>query len=245
MKSITSNYTHLDHLLFSVCLLILTNQSIAQKINQFNKNKQKIGLWKKYHSNKRIRYIGNFINDKEVGIFKYYDITSSKHPTIIKEFSSTSDSAKIRFFNLDGKLRVIGNMFKKNRVGMWIYYFPSGELFSKEFYIDGNLEGELINYYENGKSLEITQYSNGFKNGSSKHFSDKGVLIEEVHYKDDLLNGKGMYFDLNGDLKEEGIYKDGKRFGKWEYYIGGKKVSKKEKKEGNKFNKNMINNNND
>ena len=52
-----------------------------------------------------------------------------------------------------------------------------------------------------------------------------------------------MYFELNGDLKEEGNYSEGKRIGKWEFYIGGKKVSKKEKKEVNKFNKNSINNN--
>ena len=47
---------------------------------------------------------------------------------------------------------------------------------------------------------------------------------------------------LNGDLKEEGVYKDGKRAGTWEFYIGGKKVAKKEKKEGNKFNKSSVKN---
>ena len=215
----------------------------AQEINQFTKDKKRTGVWKKYYSNKRIRYVGSFLNGKEVGVFKYYDITTSKHPTIIKEFSSTSDSAKVSYYNLDGKLRTKGIMVKKNRIGRWIYYFPNGAIFSEEFYKDGKLEGELKNYYKNGNILEITQYSNGLKNGVSKKFSDQQVLIEKVTYKNDILDGKGMYFELNGDLKEEGYYSKGKRIGKWEFYIGGKKASKKEKKEGQKFNKTSINKN--
>ena len=34
----------------------------AQKINQFDKNKKRTGIWKKYYSNKRIRYVGRFLN---------------------------------------------------------------------------------------------------------------------------------------------------------------------------------------
>ena len=215
----------------------------AQEINQFTKDKKRTGVWKKYYSNKRIRYVGSFLNGKEVGVFKYYDITTSKHPTIIKEFSSTSDSAKVSYYNLDGKLRTKGIMVKKNRIGRWIYYFPNGAIFSEEFYKDGKLEGELKNYYKNGNIFEITQYSNGLKNGVSKKFSDQQVLIEKVTYKNDILDGKGMYFELNGDLKEEGYYSKGKRIGKWEFYIGGKKASKKEIKEGQKFNKTSINKN--
>ena len=215
----------------------------AQKINQLTKEKKRTGVWKKYYSNNRIRYVGSFVNGKEVGVFKYYDITTSRHPVIIKEFSSTSDSAKVRYYNLDGKLRTKGTMLKKSRIGKWVYFFPNGTIFSEEFYTNGKLEGILKNYYKNGNILEITQYSRGMKNGVSEKFSDQEVLIEKVNYKNDILDGKGMYFELNGDLKEEGVYKGGKRIGKWEFYIGGKKVSKKEKKEGNKFNKNTINNN--
>ena len=77
----------------------------AQKINQFTKDNKRTGLWKKYYTNKRIRYEGTFIDGKEVGVFKYYDITTSKHPTIIKEFSKKTDSSTVSYFNLDGKLR--------------------------------------------------------------------------------------------------------------------------------------------
>ena len=85
----------------------------AQKINQFTKNNKRKALWKKYNSNKHIRYTGSSVNGKEVAISKYYDITTSKHPTIIKEFLPTSDSAKVSYYNLDGKLRTKGAMVGK------------------------------------------------------------------------------------------------------------------------------------
>ena len=147
----------------------------AQKINQFTKEKKRTGVWKKYYSNKRIRYVGTFLNGKEVGVFNYYDITTSKHPIIIKEFSSTSDSSKVSYYNLDGKLRTKGTMLKKNRIGKWVYFFPNGTIFSEEFYTNGKLEGILKNYYKNGNILEITQYSRGMKNGVSEKLSLNGA----------------------------------------------------------------------
>jgi antitoxin component YwqK of YwqJK toxin-antitoxin module len=222
-------------ILFSV-FFGFTNAN-AQKINQFNKNKKRTGVWKKYYSNKRIRYVGKFVNGKEVGTFKYYDITTSKHPTIIKEFSATKNSAFVRYFNLDGKLRSKGTMIGRNRVGKWMYYFSNGKTFSEEFYVDGKLQGTVKNYYSNGKVLEETQYENGKMNGSSKKFSDEGVLIEHVTYVNGQLNGEGKYYELNGDLKEEGFYKEGKRFGKWQFYIGGKKATLKEERKSKRFKK--------
>lgn len=209
----------------------------AQRINQFDKNKKRTGIWKKYYPNKRVRYVGRFKDGKEVGTFKYYDISTSKYPTIIKEFSANSDSAFVKFYTLKGKLRSKGYMVGKKRVGKWMYYFSNGKDFSEEFYVDGKLEGDVKNYYPNGKVLEHTQYQNGMKNGFSKKYSDKGVLIEEVHFVNDVLNGEGKYYELNGDLKEEGVYRNGKRHGKWEFYIGGKKVTRKERQDENKFNK--------
>ncbi len=210
----------------------------AQKINQFNKNKKRTGIWKKYYPNNRIRYVGRFVDGKEVGTFKYYDIRAFTYPTIVKKFSTTSDSAFVSYYTLKGKLRVKGYMIGKKRVGKWIYYFPNGKLLSEEYYKDGKLEGNVKDYYKDGKTVvEHTQYSNGKENGFSRKYSDSGVMIEEVHYVNGLLEGRGRYFELNGDLKEEGMYKNGKRYGRWEFYIGGKKVTEKERRKENKFNK--------
>jgi antitoxin component YwqK of YwqJK toxin-antitoxin module len=225
-------------LVFVCCFVVSffsTTEVNGQRINQFNKNKKRTGVWKKYYKNKRIRYIGRFKNGKEVGTFKYYDIRTSKFPTAIKKFEPKNDSAYVKFFTLSGKLRSKGWMILRNRVGKWTYYFPNGKLFSEEFYENGKLEGVVKNYYKNGKVLEETSYQNGMKNGASKKYSDSGVLIEEVTFKDNVLNGEAKYYELNGNLREKGMYRGGKRYGKWEFYLDGEIINEKKKKALKKY----------
>lgn len=221
-------------LCFGACFFSV-EEAQSQKINQFDKNKKRTGIWKKYYKNKRIRYVGRFKDGKEVGTFKYYDVRTSKFPTAVKTFKPKTDSAYVKFFALNGKLQSEGWMLKRNRIGKWTYYFSNGKLFSEEFYVEGKLSGTVKNYYKNGKMLESTEYQNGKKNGVSKKFSDSGILIEEVTYKNDILNGEAKYFELNGNLREKGVYSNGKRYGKWEFYLGGEVVDEKKKRELKKY----------
>ena len=219
---------------FFTCFF-MSEKSNGQKINQFDVNKKRTGVWIKYHPNKRIRYKGQFLNGKEVGVFKFYDITDSKNPIAIKTFSNTSDSVSVSFFSLKGNLKSKGYFIDKKRVGLWKYFFANGKMMSKEFYIDGKLQGELINYYPNGKPAEISLYKNGLKNGISQKYSSKGILIEEVIFEKGKPNGLAKYFELTGLLKEKGIYKNGKRFGKWEFYLDGEVASEEHQKKKKTF----------
>lgn len=227
-------------LLVSFCFFS-SNPTKAQKINQYNANKQRTGVWKKYYPNKRIRYIGQFENGKEVGVFRFFDPTDSRIPTVIKTFSKTTDSVSVAFYTLKGSLKSKGFFIGKKRVGIWKYFFTNGKLMSKEFYAEGKLEGELFNYYPNGKPAEITKYKNGLKRGISKKYTSEGVLIEELIYENDKLNGVAKYYELNGNLKEQGIYKNGKRFGKWEFYLDGEIAEDQKLKKKNTFIKNGKN----
>ncbi|KGL61150.1 antitoxin component YwqK of YwqJK toxin-antitoxin module [Polaribacter sp. Hel1_33_96] len=209
---------------FFTCFFISMN-TIAQAINQFDKSKQRTGVWRKYYPNHKIRYSGAFEKGKEIGVFKFYDNSNSQFPVIIKSYSKKSDVVIVKFYSLNGKLQSKGSFLHKNRVGRWIYYFQDGKKMSEEFYKEGRLEGKLINYYPNGKETEISFYKKGFKNGTSEKFSSKGILIESVNYKNGKLNGIAKYFELNGNLKETGSYLAGKRIGKWEYYLDGEVAS--------------------
>ena len=218
------------------CFFITSNLN-AQKINQFDNNKKRTGIWKKYHPNKRIRYTGQFKNGKEVGVFKFYHITTSKFPSILKTFSESSDSVFVQFFTRKGTLESKGYLLGKKRVGTWEYYFPSGKLMSKEQYKNGVLDGELINYYPDGVITEKSNYKNGLLHGTSQKYSSRSILIEEVAFLNGKPNGVAKYFELNGNLKETGVYKNGKRVGKWEYYLEGEIATDEEKKKINKFSK--------
>ena len=197
----------------------------AQKINQFDANNKRTGVWTKYHPNKRIRYTGEFLNGKEIGVFKFYDISDSRNPTTIKTYSPKNNLVLVEFFSIKGILQSKGFMEDRKRVGKWNYFFPDGKIMSEEMYVDGKLDGKLFNYYPNGKPAEISDYKNGLKNGESQKYSSKGILIEVVTYKNGQPNGVAKFFELTGLLKETGVYENGKRVGKWEYYIDGEVAS--------------------
>jgi antitoxin component YwqK of YwqJK toxin-antitoxin module len=221
-------------LLFFACFF--TNEtSNAQRVNQFDKNKKRTGVWKKYYSNKRIRYVGQFKNGKEVGVFKFYDITSSKHPVVIKTFFTDSDSLYVQFFTLSGKIETEGVLNGRKRVGNWKYFYSDGTIMSEENYENGKLHGALINYYQDGQVTEFTTYKNGVLDGLNSKYASNGVLIQEITYKNGLLNGLAKYFELNGNLKETGNYKNGLRVGNWEYYMDGEVASEKEVRKKNIF----------
>ena len=203
----------------------------AQKINQFDKHNNRTGIWRKYYPNKRIRYEGYFLKGKELGVFKFYDISTSSFPVIIKSYFKESDSLFVQFFTLKGKLQSEGLMNGKNREGKWQYYFSDGKILSEENYENGKLEGDVVNYYPNERVAEFSTYKNGLRDGVASKYSDKGILIEEVTFKLGKENGLAKYYELNGKLKETGNYKNGKRVGEWEYYLDGEIASDKIKKE--------------
>ena len=209
----------------------------AQKINQFDANKKRTGVWRKFYPNKTIRYEGKFKNGKEIGVFKFYEKSSSKQPVIVKRYSEKSDSTKVEFYSSKGLLQSEGFFIGKIRVGVWKFYFKNKKLMSEEFYDNGKLDGKTINYYPDGKPTEISFYKNGLKDGLSKKYSSDGILIEEITYKNGKPNGLAKFFELNGNLKEEGNYKNGKRVGEWEFYINGEAASKNDIKNKKTFTK--------
>jgi antitoxin component YwqK of YwqJK toxin-antitoxin module len=202
----------------------------SQKINQFDSNNKRTGVWKKQYPNKRIRYIGQFENGKEVGVFKFYHISSSKHPISIKTFYKNSDSLFVQFYKLSGKLESEGIVKGRKRSGTWKYFFINGKVMSEENYKDGKLNGEQFIYYPNGTLTEKSNYVNGLQEGVCEKYSSKNILIEAITYQNGKPNGLAKYFELNGNLKESGNYKNGKRIGEWNYFMDGEVSSKKEKK---------------
>ena len=217
--------------IFSTAFLLsvfFTTSIQAQKLNQFDANGKRTGVWKKFYDNGKIRYSGEFKNGKEIGVFKFYKITSSSQPVIVKKY--TNDTASVKFYNELGRLKSEGKMIGKNRIGKWIYYFSNGKLFSEEEYKEGKLHGVVKNYYPNGNVTQETTYLNGQKHGVSKTFSDTKILIEDVVYFEGKLHGDCKYYDLKGNIKEKGAYENGKRIGKWEFYIDGEIVDRKKRR---------------
>ena len=225
-------------------LFLFGSISAQEKVNQFNKKGERIGVWKKFFSNGKIRYQGQFENGKEVGVFKFYSPVSSKFPIIIKTFIKNSDIALIEYFTLKGLPESKGKIKGKNRVGKWVYFYEDGNaIILEENYKDGILNGDYKVFYKDGKLTKLAHYKDGKLHGNSKKYSPKGILIEDVNYVNGELHGNAAFYEKNGNLKLKGKYEHDLKVGVWDFFKDGKLVESKEIKIFNPKDKKGINSN--
>lgn len=218
----------MQKLIFILVFIVSVFSAEAQnKINQFDADGNRHGVWKKYFSNDRVRYTGNFNHGKEIGVFKYYSASNSDNPIIIKKYHKNDDFADVQFLTTKGVLESEGKMKGKNREGKWLFYHPDGKsVMSEENYIDGKLHGVYKTFYLTGEPTEISFYKDGLKDGNYKKYSIKGFLYQDFNYKRGKLNGMAIYYSRKtGDLIKKGPFKNDQRVGTWENYVDGELVS--------------------
>ncbi len=194
-----------------------------ENINGLDSDGLRHGLWSKnYNETKKIRFSGEFNHGKEVGIFKFYDVTGSL--VAEKKYLSNSNICHAKLYNSKHNLVAEGDFVGKNKNGLWKYFSANKYLIMTETYVIGKLEGEKITYYKNGKPTEEVYYKNDKMNGLSIRYTDKGNKISSQTYKDGKLDGKVEYSDASGIVVVRGQYKKGERVGRWQHFSKGKVV---------------------
>ena len=198
----------------------------AQEINQMDEAGMRHGIWKKkFPKSDQLRYEGQFEHGKEVGTFKFYCEDCKSQPMVVKEFSAKNNVAAVRYFTKKGKLVSEGKMEDKDRTGEWVYYHEKSEsLMTREYYVNGALEGTKTTYYSNGQITEELIFQNGLKQGDNNYYAPNGVLLKKLKYNNNLLHGPAEYFDANGNTTIKGQYVKGKKHGLWKYYKYGNLV---------------------
>jgi antitoxin component YwqK of YwqJK toxin-antitoxin module len=218
--------------LIAILFLLVSASATSQNINQFDANGKRHGIWKKdFDGTNIIRYEGEFLHGKEIGLFKFYkNINKNAVLTATKQFNSTDNKAEVKFFASTGKLVSEGFMDGKLYVGSWKYYQKnSNELLTLEHYDDlGMLDGERFVYYPSGQMAEKQNYKEGQLHGVSKWYSESNVVLKEFVYENDLLHGPSKIYNLNGELIIDGVYKQDKKHGIWKYYENGKLKEEKD-----------------
>lgn len=200
-----------------------------EKINQFNAKGKRVGLWKKFYPNGKIRYQGRFENGKEVGDFKFYSPKTSKFPIIVKTYENNTEICSVKYFTSKGIIESKGTLNGKKRVGKWQYFHKNGKtVVLEENYKNNVLDGVYKVFYKNGKLAKVSYYKNGKLDGNSKKYSPNEILIEDVNYVDGELNGMAFFYEKNGNLKLKGLYKNDLKVGVWNFYENGKLKKSKE-----------------
>ena len=213
-------------------VIMLSNLVFAQDINGFDSNGKRHGKWKKnYEDTNILRYEGQFIHGKEVGLFKFYKAYKKK-PILsaTKLFNENDNITEVKFLASNGKVISEGKMDGKTYIGTWKYYQKnSDELLTLETYNNkGELEGERLVYYPNGQIAEKKNYVYGKLEGESIWYSLKGITLKKYVYVNDELHGLAKFYNPKGELLSEGVYKRGKKDGIWKYYENSKLTKEKD-----------------
>lgn len=211
---------------------LITSFGFAQKLNQYDANGQRHGVWKKnFEGTKVLRYQGEFNHGKEIGTFKFYkNLNGQSSLTATKIFKAESDIAVVKFYSSTKNLISQGQMRGKTYVGKWLYYHnKSKQVMTEELYNNkGELEGDKKTYYLSGKIADIVKYQSGKINGVAQSFAESGILISSFQYKNNALHGQAKIYDTKGNIKKEGVYQNDRRHGIWRFYEHGKLVKEKD-----------------
>ncbi len=212
--------------LFVMLIFNIFTSNAQTKFNQLDASGQKEGLWKGvYPVSKRPRYEGVFSHGKEVGVFTFFDDTTTKRIIATREFNTIYNSAYTIFYDTNKNKVSEGKVIGKLYEGQWKYYHKgSTSIMTIEQYKNGKLEGLRTVFYPDGKVAEETNYKNNTKEGPSKIYTQKGIVIEETVYKNGNYNGLAIFRDTDGNDVSKGYFVDGKKSGKWAFYEKGKLV---------------------
>ena len=211
--------------LFKIAFLLFSVSFFAQnEINKFDANGKKMGLWKGvFEETKRPRYEGTFDQNKEVGLFKFFDNTKLSNLIATREFNSTDNSAYTIFYDVNKNKISEGKVLNKLYEGLWVYYHKGSTLImTSENYKNGKLDGTKTVNFKSGKVAEISNYKNGVLEGIYIKNDESGVALEESFYVNGELNGIITYKAPDGFIVAKGKFRKGLKVGIWQFFENGK-----------------------
>jgi len=175
---------------------------------------RRIGPWKLFYLDGKIRSEGSYDEGERTGPWVYYYET--------------------------GKQQQKGSYIGDLPTGQWLWYFSSGAVHRDEYYRKGKEDGHAIEYDSIGNIIKEGDYVDGLKTGPWKlkvndhseegEYQDgefNGVWIWKYdndqkafqgEYQQGIPVGKHKYWYKSGQNQMTGGYEAGELSGKWEYY---------------------------
>jgi antitoxin component YwqK of YwqJK toxin-antitoxin module len=198
--------------LSAILVFAFSAPSFSQDLNQTDAKGLKQGKWKKLYSNERVRYEGQFKDDKPYGLFQYYYETGQLQAT-----NNHIGNGKVanHVYHPNGKIKAKGVFREQKKDSLWQYFNENELLVLEETYILDTLNGAQKTYYENKQLGEETNFSHGVKEGVWKKFFDNGKPWVDANYVNGNLDGKFVMFREDGKRKVQGTYALGFRVGTW------------------------------
>lgn len=188
---------------------------------------------KQYHSNRKVKEQGAYIDGKSIGLHVLYDSTGKIEKGInyengfkISEGLVDNDNLKQgiwREYYTTGELKSEGEYEDNVKVKTWNYYFVNAKVEQKGNYIKGKPNGTWRWYFETGNLLREEMFLRGKEDGFLFELNEKGDTIVFGEYIDGEREGKWMFKD--GDMSLIGNFKSGKLDSTWNHFYADGKIS--------------------
>lgn len=194
-----------------------------EKINRYNTEGKRTGIWQDLYVPGRIKEEGNWTNGLRNGVFKFYNrkgelerLERYEDGELVK---GDNDSAvlDIRKEVYDsGKIKSIGSYKEGKKHGVF-----------REFDEQGNVTNSFV-YDQDTRSGEGLLDTLGRKQGVWKWYYPDGSLKSQGAYKDGKRDGPWTYFFSTGKIEQKGNFKEDIFTGDWKWYFPSGSVHREE-----------------
>ncbi len=142
------------------------------------------------------------------------DLTNSEVEIIPEE------TQYIEAYYENGAKKYEGKIVAGKPEGLFRSYYPSGNIQSAVYYVDGKIHGNAIFYYDNIKHTVKAEmnFEDEKIDGPYREYHISGARKALIMYKDGIPHGDAEYYYNNGGVKVTGKYSKGAKSGKWKYY---------------------------
>lgn len=193
-----------------------------EKINRYDSNNEKNGVWKEFYDNLQIKWEGTYKHGKLDGVAKEY--TQKGGLKKIEKFvdgSVDEDADEVAFFELQKEVRPDGSMLvggynNNQKQGIFREYDPDGKVKSAYKFNNDILVAEGM--------LD----SLGREQGIWKYYYSTGQLKSTGNYQNGKKEGEWVYYFSNGDKQQKGKYLNGLPTGLWKWWYSNKQLHREE-----------------
>ena len=162
----------------------------------------KIGEFKWFHSNGKLKHIGNYENDLEEGEHIWY--FDNGNIEAIENYKDGKLDGVFKEYYQNGKISIETTFVEGVQQGFTKYYRPDGTLHSEGLFKAGDRDGNWKCYDENGEFLEEVEYKTDYVieeaqmflrlPNSSWHLASKkdGNMTEYIFKRESITDSNGL-----------------------------------------------------
>lgn len=207
------------------------------RMNRYDRNQQKTGLWRTYFPSGKLRSSCVYENGEPVGNCEEWD--EKGNPLHAETISPTYDFPEIRqAYHPNGKLAETGTFSNNYKQGVFNSYDSTGILLISRLYrddtlqaqgfvlADGRYDSTWVYFYPSQQIRSKGKYQNGVKTGPWNYYYANGRKEQDGYYRKGLVDGNWTWYYPNGEIRRTESYNRGLLEGlQTEYDSLGNKLS--------------------